>query len=247
MNSTMSENKASALNLSVVIPLTEITDGVVNLVQLCSSAGCQVVMVLTEQAYRSKQQQTLGQKAEQSGADVRVAAASRGGQVAEGIDAAGADWIWVLHGDSEQVAEALAFLVNLSATAAPGWGRFDVTLTGHAPGLKLVAWAMNLRSRWTRICTGDQGMFFHRSLLRDAGGFPKQPLMEDIEISRRLRNQGVFYAPGITILTSGERWQRDGILLTVLRMWRWRLRYFFGVSADRLYAEYYGLKDSENS
>ena len=92
----------------------------------------------------------------------------------------------------------------------------------------MVAWADELRSRWTRICTGDQGMFFIVACLQHAGGFPKQPLMEDIEISKRLRNQGVFYAPDITILTSGERWQRDGILLTVLRMWRWRLRYFLG-------------------
>lgn len=82
-------------------------------------------------------------------------------------------------------------------------------------------------------------MFFHRSLLRDIGGFPNQRLMEDIEVSRRLKGLGGFLAPKIRISTSGERWLRDGLASTVLRMWRWRLRYFLGTSADELYAEYY--------
>ena len=69
--------------------------------------------------------------------------------------------------------------------------------------------------------------------------------MEDIEISKRLRRGGRFSAPGISICTSGKRWERSGFWRTIVRMWQWRLRYFFGASADQLYDEYYGSQSGE--
>ncbi|HEX7035345.1 MAG TPA: TIGR04283 family arsenosugar biosynthesis glycosyltransferase [Pseudomonadales bacterium] len=170
------------------------------------------------------------------GAEVVRAAPGRGGQLADGIDRARGDWLWLLHADSEPSAEALAHLLGRSGT--PAWGRFSVSLEDSFP-MKTIAYMMNLRSRLTAICTGDQGIFVHRTLLDAIGGMPRQPLMEDIELSRRLKRLQPPDCRPERIGTSPRRWRRDGILRTVLAMWAFRLRYWLGADAVRLAREYY--------
>lgn len=164
----------------------------------------------------------------------------RGAQLAAGIARAQGEWIWLLHADSSGVGAALAFL---NALSTPGWGRFDVRLGDVVPSvsraLRWVAWFMNWRSRLTGIATGDQGIFMHRSNLGLIGGMPEQPLMEDIELSSRLKKTGRPLCPRIVLGASGRRWQKAGVVRTILRMWRFRLRYFFGVDPERLVADYY--------
>jgi hypothetical protein len=235
----MTNPQAQKFNLSVIIPLKEVSDSVVALAEIIVEAGCSLVVVQAEAVSNPERQRQQTTMLEELGADICYSSPSRGGQIAHGILQADADWIWVLHADSFHVELALNYLSGLSNSSVPAWGRFDVNLLGAHPALAMIGFLMNLRSRWTAICTGDQGMFFHRSLLRDIGGFPDQRLMEDIEVSRLLKGTGIFLAPKICISTSGERWLRDGLVSTVLRMWRWRLRYFLGASADELYVEYY--------
>ena len=167
-----------------------------------------------------------------------TAPASRGGQIAAGVAQADTPWLWVLHADSEPSQQARDWLLERAATDTPAWGRFDV----HLPGLSLIATFMNWRSRLTRICTGDQGMFFHTALLDRAGGFPKQPLMEDIEVSKRLKRAApaAFSAPRATISASPRRWRQQGVIRTVATMWLYRLSYFFGATPERLVQRYYG-------
>ncbi len=162
---------------------------------------------------------------------------SRGGQVAQGIAAGTAPWLWVLHADTRLDDTALEYVRETIASEKPCWGRFDVVL----PGLSLIAAMMNVRSRLTHICTGDQAMFFHRSLLAEIGGYPAQPLMEDIEVSKRLKQSApeLFCAPSIRVLASPRRWRRNGVLRTVLSMWWYRWQYFRGASAMDLYQRYY--------
>lgn len=160
----------------------------------------------------------------------------RGQQIASGLRAATADWFWVLHADSDVPEETFRALATLCQQQAQGWGRFDVLI----PGLSIIAWFMNWRSRLTRICTGDQGMFFSRQTLAQAGGFADIPLMEDIETSRRLKRCGhPFHALPERVQTSARRWRQRGVVRTVLTMWWFRLRYFSGTSADVLYRDYY--------
>lgn len=163
--------------------------------------------------------------------------AGRGEQIAAGVAECDAQWVWVLHADTRITQQAFSYVLQLVSNGLPGWGRFDVSIDG----LGLVAWLMNWRSRFSRICTGDQAMFFAVDLLRAAGGFPAQPLMEDIEVSKRLkRTSGPFHAPRIAVQASARRWQQHGVLRTVLFMWWTRLRYRCGVSAHALYNDYYG-------
>ncbi len=115
-----------------------------------------------------------------------------------------------------------------------GWGRFDVTLDPPVPALRLVAAMMNLRSRLTGICTGDQALFMTREVFDSVGGFPAQDLMEDIEISRRLRRAARPACLRLKVTTSGRRWLRDGVARTVLLMWWLRLRYACGADPAAL-------------
>lgn len=165
----------------------------------------------------------------------------RGAQLAAGIRSAQSDWFWLLHADSSSIAAPLAYLAELST---PGWGRFDVCLGDVEPSvaraLRWIACFMNWRSRLTGIATGDQGIFVHRAVIERIGGMPEQPLMEDIELSKRLKKTGRPLCPRIVLGASGRRWQNAGVVRTVLRMWLFRLRYFFGADPEALVSQYYG-------
>jgi hypothetical protein len=93
---------------------------------------------------------------------------------------------------------------------------------------------MNLRSRLTGIATGDQAIFVRRELFEQAGGYPDQPLMEDIELSTKLNRFSAPVCLRRKVTTSGRRWETRGVLRTILLMWRLRLAYYLGVPADRL-------------
>lgn len=170
---------------------------------------------------------------------LQATVAGRGEQLAQGVAAVSAEWYWLLHADSRIGTDCSAQLQALIRHGQPTWGRFNVCLEPGRPALNLVAFFMNLRSRLTAICTGDQGLFVHASLLQKAGGVPRQPLMEDIELSARLRRHArPVVLPG-PLGTSARRWDRDGVLRTILSMWRFRLRYWLGASPTQLAADYY--------
>jgi len=117
-------------------------------------------------------------------------------------------------------------------------GRFDVQLEGGHSMLPLVALLMNLRSRLSRISTGDQAIFVRREVFEALGGFSLLPLMEDVEFSRRLKRAGRICCLRRKVITSARRWQQRGVWRTIGLMWRLRLLYWLGVDAERL-ATYY--------
>lgn len=119
------------------------------------------------------------------------------------------------------------------------WGRFDVAIAGRSGWLPVIAASMNLRSRLTGIATGDQAMFVTREAFEAAGGFPDQPLMEDIELSKRLKRLGPPACLRARVATSGRRWDRHGVWRTILLMWRLRFDYWRGVPLARLVLRYH--------
>jgi len=118
-------------------------------------------------------------------------------------------------------------------------GRFDVRLSGRHPGLRIIEFFINWRSRLTRISTGDQAMFVRRSVFERLGGFADQPLMEDVELSRRLKRAGRIACLRRRVETSSRRWEERGIARTVWQMWWIRLRYWLGANPVRLHRLYY--------
>lgn len=175
--------------------------------------------------------------AQTHGAQLVRSQANRGLQMHEGARLASGRWLWFLHADSSVSSQSLKYLTGLHE---PGWGRFDIELDNRSPLLRLVAWFMNQRSRFTGICTGDQGIFVHADLLERVGGVPPQPLMEDIELSKRLKAVSPPLTPAIRLHTSARRWEKGGVVRTVGSMWRLRWRYWRGATPEALAREYYG-------
>lgn len=162
----------------------------------------------------------------------------RARQMNAGAASASGDALLFLHADTHLPENAASLVEQALKDGRHVWGRFDVHIAGRPAMLRVVAALMNLRSRLTGIATGDQGLFMTRAAFDAAGGFPDQPLMEDIEMSKRL---GRFSRPACLsqkLLTSGRRWETRGAWRTVFLMWRLRWLYWRGVSPDRL-AEMY--------
>ena len=168
-----------------------------------------------------------------------VAAKGRAPQMNAGAAAATNDVLLFLHADSRLPAAGVAALLRELPRSGRRWGRFDVAIAGRPAILALVAAMMNARSRLTGIATGDQGLFVERALFAAVGGYPEQPLMEDIELSRRLKQAaGRPLCLRERVVTSGRRWERRGPWRTIVAMWRWRLAYWRGADPGRLASEY---------
>ncbi len=148
-----------------------------------------------------------------------------------------ADVLLFVHADSLLPAEADRAVLDAVDRGAE-WGRFDVTIAGNSAWLRVVAVAMNLRSRLSGIATGDQAMFVRADVLRALGGFPDQPLMEDVELSRRLRARSPPACLRQRVVTSGRRWEARGVWRTIWLMWRLRWRYWRGEAAESLARAY---------
>jgi rSAM/selenodomain-associated transferase 2 len=173
------------------------------------------------------------------GAD-RVIDAPRGRalQMNAGARQAGGEVLLFLHADTRLPEGADRLILDGLRDSGRAWGRFDVRIAGRHWLLPLIAHGMNLRSRLTRVCTGDQCIFVRRDLFARVGGYPAIALMEDIALSKVLRRTGRPVCLAARVVTSGRRWERHGVARTMFFMWGLRLRYFFGVRPARL-AELY--------
>lgn len=161
------------------------------------------------------------------------AARGRARQMNAGARLARAGILLFLHADTRLPAGALRAVERAIAGGAR-WGRFDVRLEGDETVLRLIGWLMNRRSALTGIVTGDQALFVRREVFFEHGGFAPIPLMEDIELSRRLKRVGRPRRLRRRVVTSARRWRARGILRTVLLMWALRFLYWLGVSPARL-------------
>ncbi len=173
-------------------------------------------------------------------ADVVIhAQQGRAAQMNAGAARAGAEILLFLHADT-LVPQGYAQAV---ARACCGHdvvgGRFDLNLAPSSPLLWLTGELINLRSRLNRIATGDQAIFIRRDVFERLGGYADIPLMEDIDLSRRMKRSGRIACLRQRVTTSSRRWTKNGIVRTILLMWSLRFLYFCGVSPvalKRVYA-----------
>jgi rSAM/selenodomain-associated transferase 2 len=220
--------------LSIIVPVLNEAPGIVAALEALAplrGGGAEVIVVDGGSADRSME------LAAPCADQVLRAPRGRAGQMNAGAAVAQGGVLLFLHADTRLPAGADK-LVAQAMAAGHHWGRFDVQIEGRSIWLPLVAAMMNLRSRLTGIATGDQAMFVSRAAFNAAGGFPDIPLMEDIELSRRLLQTARPACLAARVTTSGRRWETQGVWRTILRMWWLRLRYFLGADPRRLAAEY---------
>lgn len=166
-----------------------------------------------------------------------LAPRGRAAQMNAGAAACPADVLLFLHADTVLPDNADALVRR--ATAGPfAWGRFDVCIASPRLALRMVSAMMNLRSRWTGIATGDQALFVRHDLFIRVGGFPDLPLMEDIAMSRALKQHGPPACLKERVSTSARRWERHGVWRVIVLMWRLRAAYFLGADPRQLAIRY---------
>lgn len=174
-----------------------------------------------------------------AGGPVRLIEAARGraAQMNAGARAARAGVLLFLHADT-RLPDNAAARIRVALHAGRPWGRFDVRLDGAHPLLRAVEFLMNWRSALTGVCTGDQALFVERAVFESLGGYAAIPIMEDIELTRRLKRIARPARIREPVVTSARRWRQRGVVRTILSMWRLRLLYRLGVPAERLARHY---------
>ena len=193
--------------------------------------------------------------ARRCGAKVISGATGRGRQVRNGIKHTCGDVILVLHADSNLLAGACdRMLQALAKHPTVAGGAFKMRFNGHSPKLKLIAWLNNFRALGFGISFGDQGQFVRRQALERIGGFPDKMLMEDVELSMRLKSIGRPLLVPRGILVSRRRWQHKHFGQNVCLVIRLFLRYllerrFFGAEGVRTnyYKRYYQKPEGSKS
>jgi rSAM/selenodomain-associated transferase 2 len=119
-------------------------------------------------------------------------------------------------------------------------GAFALKIDGQHPGLRLVEWGVNVRSRYCQMPYGDQALFLPTETFHRFGGFPELPIMEDFELVRQLRRKGRVAIAPASVLTSARRWEKLGVLRTTLLNQVIIAAYLLGVAPQKIVRWYRG-------
>jgi rSAM/selenodomain-associated transferase 2 len=165
---------------------------------------------------------------------VLSAPTGRASQMNAGAAAATGDTLLFVHSDTVLPLGFDDAIARALADHGVVGGRFDVELRGASRMLALVAAAINWRSRWTRLATGDQAIFIRRDVFAAIGGYAPVPLFEDVRLSRAMKRAGRVACLRERVSTSARRWERRGMARTILLMWMLRAAHAAGVSPATL-------------
>ena len=158
-------------------------------------------------------------------------------QMNAGANYATGEILWFLHSDSKLYFDYEAEIISQLSTRS--WGWCTTKLDSAKWIFRLIESMMNIRSKMTHIATGDQGFFVRKTSFIQVNKFPEIALMEDIVMSCNLKRIGKPYVSKNEIYTSCRKWEREGPIRTIFRMWMLRARFFFGASPERLAKAYY--------
>jgi rSAM/selenodomain-associated transferase 2 len=224
----------SGASISIIIPSRNEASGIA--AAIASARSPQTLEILLADGQSTDDTVAI---AHRLGANVVAAPPGRARQMNAGAQIARGKILLFLHADST-LPEGFGIAVEaaLADPRVPG-GRFDIHFPESRIPMSLVAFLMNQRSRFTGIATGDQAIFLRREIFARLGGYPDQPLMEDIELTRRMRRFGPPAALRQRVQTSARRWQHHGVVRTIVLMWALRFAYFVGVAPTRLARIYY--------
>jgi len=171
-------------------------------------------------------------------------AAGRAIQMNSGAKIANGDILCFLHADTiapENIDQLiLNSMQNTASINQISWGFFSIRLSSTRWPFRVIEWFINQRSCISHIATGDQGIFIYKNLFNNISGFAKITLMEDINFSKRLKKiSRPICIKNNTLITSSRRWEKHGIIRTVVLMWKLRLAYFLGINANTLAKVYH--------
>jgi len=159
----------------------------------------------------------------------------RGGQLNRGAAIAAGDVLLFLHADTVLPPAAFERIAEAMRDEGCVGGAFNRRIDSRRAGFRVIETVASLRSRLTRIPYGDQAIFIRASYFRTLGGFREIPIMEDVDLMRRIKRKGgrivIFREP---VITSARRWEKEGLVFGTIRNWFLMTLYLCGVSPERL-------------
>ena len=106
--------------------------------------------------------------------------------------------------------------------------------------IKFIAVVASLRSRITRVPFGDQAIFIRRDYFEAIGGYREIPLMEDVDLMKRIRKSGhKIYIFKNRVKTSPRNWEKNGVVYSIIRNWFIQILFTLNISPHRLVKYYY--------
>jgi rSAM/selenodomain-associated transferase 2 len=177
--------------------------------------------------------------ARSQGARVILSPSGRAGQMNRGAAAAGGDILLFLHADTrlpEGFASRIRQLFEDPRVAA---GAFRLGLAPPVRGSALVEKMANLRSSFWQLPYGDQAIFLPAGIFKELNGYKEIPLLEDVDLVRRLRRFGRIGLIPVSVLASSRRWEKLGVWKTTWINQMILLGYFLGIPPRVLARRYY--------
>lgn len=218
--------------VSVVIPALNEADRIGATIDAAFAAGAAEVIV----ADAGSTDATLS-IANARGARVIEGERSRGRQLNRGAELASHESLIFLHADTLLPLHACE-AVERALHSGFLFGGFRIEFL--EPGLRFVAFVINMRTRFTRAPWGDQAQFTTRAKFLELGGYPDMPIMEDYELARRMKRNGRTTVLPLTVRTSGRRFLQKGTVRTSLLNWLIIASYHLGVAPEKLARWYRG-------
>ncbi len=171
-------------------------------------------------------------------------ARGRARQMNAGAAAATGGVLLFLHADTRLPPDALPLIGRALEREDISGGAFDLQIESDRMFLKAVSRIASLRSRLTRIPYGDQAIFLRKTLFQRIGGYPEIPIMEDVELMRRVKKAGArIHLIPKAVRTSARRWEKEGVYRGTLRNLALIISFYLGVAPERLSRHYRGGKD----
>ncbi len=138
-----------------------------------------------------------------------------------GAGAAKGEWLWYLHADCLPADGALEQMLELLLKRhRRAWGYYKARIDAPGAALRVIEWGVDLRSRLLSFPYGDQGLFVRHDLMQQLGGFTESPLLEDVDLVRRLGRAGRPIRVRLPLLIDPRRWRRHGAWRTTAINWR---------------------------
>jgi uncharacterized protein len=172
--------------------------------------------------------------------------AGRGKQMNAGADLARGQILLFLHADVGLPPQALPKIMETFENTKAVAGAFDFCIDSPSWILKWISRGASLRTRLTRIPYGDQAIFITGQIFIELGGYPDVPILEDVDLMRRLKRRRlpiVLICDRVSV--SARRWEQEGILFCTLRNWILLLLFYLGVSPDHLVRWYRPLSQPQ--
>ena len=168
-----------------------------------------------------------------------ISAPGRARQMNRGAAAASGTILLFLHADTILPLKAFSLIDAALKDSRVVAGAFDLGIDSPRMLFRITERYVALRTRLTRVPFGDQAIFVRRDYFERIGGFKDIPIMEDVELMRRIKKQGnsIVIIPH-KVLTSPRRWEKEGILYSTFRNWMMQVLYLFGVAPERI-AKFY--------